>query len=220
MIGSKTRSNRFYSQAHFQRAAAMRVSLLRLFLVFAVVCVVAFGQEAAEQPKRTSFLRKLLSPVGFLYNKAKSGLGKIRRSFVSSKTKAIREAIENGENPLGDGVGAVMDAIDELVADGEASVGNAAKAVKDAVGETTASVKEAAASSQDALSAEAAGIEEAVASSKEEVSAGVDAAKAALDEAVVDAIAEVDAVKDEIKGLEEETATKVQEAVADATEEL
>lgn len=44
-----------------------------------------------------SFLRKLLSPVGFLYNKAKSGLGKIRRSFVSSKKKAIREAIENGE---------------------------------------------------------------------------------------------------------------------------
>ena len=35
--------------------------------------------------------------MGFLYNKAKSGLGKIRRSFVSSKKKAIREAIENGE---------------------------------------------------------------------------------------------------------------------------
>lgn len=70
-----------------------------------VVCIAVYHRNATSRVHAVSplclrlfsFLRKLLSPVGYLYNKAKSGLGKIRESFVSSKKKAIRDAIENGE---------------------------------------------------------------------------------------------------------------------------
>lgn len=87
------------------------------------------------------------------------------------------------KNPLGEGVGAVLDAIDDLVAEGEATAGKATKDVKEAVDKTRDSVKETMAASKDKLNAASADI------------------KSTVDAALEGAAAEVGAMKDSIKDL-------------------
>ncbi|CAM9406907.1 unnamed protein product [Ectocarpus sp. 4 AP-2014] len=148
----------------------MRISLLQLCFVFLAVCLV-LGEQVEEAPSSNLFKK--------FFTKTKNGLGKVRKSLSVKKDKAVDE-----EDPLGEGVEAVLAAIDEFVAEGEKKNGKAAKDVTKVVDETKESVKSAISASKDKLNEVGADIKSTVGAAVEGAAADMEAVRGSLQDGI------------------------------------
>ncbi|CAN0277426.1 unnamed protein product [Ectocarpus sp. 12 AP-2014] len=148
----------------------MRISLLQLCFGFLAVCLV-LGEQVEEAPSSNLFKK--------FFTKTKNGLAKVRKSLAVKKDKAVDE-----EDPLGEGVEAVLAAIDEFVAEGEKNTGKAAKDVKKVVDETKESVKSAISASKDKLNEVGADIKSTVDAAVEGAAADVEAVRGSLQDGI------------------------------------
>ncbi|CAM9331139.1 unnamed protein product [Ectocarpus sp. 6 AP-2014] len=148
----------------------MRISLLQLCFGLLAVCLV-LGEQVEEAPSSNLFKK--------FFTKTKNGLGKVRKSLVVKKDKAVDE-----EDPLGEGVEAVLDAIDEFVAEGEKNTGKAAEDVKKVVDETKESVKNAFSASKDKLTEAGADIKSTVDAAVEGAAADMEAVRGSLQDGI------------------------------------